>query len=76
MDHLKEKAADERIAENRGIEVRHAAAIVDAAQDLWRAMEVVGFVDAHGGAEFDRIFPDVIEAIHRLANPIAHGLEG
>jgi CelD/BcsL family acetyltransferase involved in cellulose biosynthesis len=57
------------IARQRDIPVPKAEALVKAARPLWLALEDVGFVDAHGGAEFDRIFPDVIDAIHRLANP-------
>ena len=63
----------ETIARKRDIPVEDAERIVAAAQPLWRAMEVPGFVDAFGGAEFDRIFPEVIDFIHRLANPLAYG---
>jgi hypothetical protein len=63
--------AAETIAQRRGIPVADAEGIVTAAESLWRALEVPGFVDAYGGAEFERIFPDAVDAIHRLANPLA-----
>lgn len=62
----------ETIARKRNIPVEDAERIVEAAEPLWRALEVPGFVDAFGGAEFDRIFPEVIDFIHRLANPLAY----
>lgn len=64
----------EQIATQRRIPVEQAEAIVTAAEGLWQALEVPGFVDAFGGAEFMRIFPEVIEAIHREANPLAHNI--
>ena len=67
--------SSETIAAQRGITVGRPTALVEAAQPLWSALEDVGFVDAHGGAEFDRIFPEVIETIHCLANPLAHATE-
>lgn len=63
----------ETIARQRNITIGQAAALIEAAHPLWLALEDVGFVDGHGGSEFDRIFPETIEAIHRLANPLAHG---
>lgn len=62
--------AAERIARQRDITVEQAAALIAAAEPLWLALEDVGFVDGHGGSEFDRIFPETIDAIHRLANPV------
>jgi hypothetical protein len=62
----------EAIARRRDISIEDAQRIVAAAEPLWRALEVPGFVDAFGGAEFDRIFPEVVDFIHRLANPLAH----
>lgn len=58
-----------RIAAAREITQVEAEAIVTAAHELWLALEVPGFVDGFGGSEFCRIFPEVIEAIHKLANP-------
>lgn len=68
MHHETRQMAAE-IARKRGITQEQAEALVEGARGFWAALETVGFVDAHGGAEFDRIFPDVIEAIHGLANP-------
>jgi hypothetical protein len=61
------------IAARRGITVEQAETLVEAARDLWRALDALGFADAYGGSEFDRIFPETIDAIHKLANPLAHG---
>jgi hypothetical protein len=60
------------IAARRGITVEQAEAIVTAARPLWNALEPL--VDAYGGSEFDRIFPEAIDAIHKLANPLAYEL--
>jgi hypothetical protein len=60
------------IAARRSITEEQAEALVEAARPLWSALEDVGFVDAHGGAEFARIFPETIDAIHKLANPLAY----
>lgn len=62
----------ETIAQRRDITIETAQRIVDAAKPLWYALEIPGFVDAYGGAEFDRIFPEAVDAIHRLANPLAY----
>jgi hypothetical protein len=61
------------IAARRGITVEQAATLVEAAEGLWKALDALGFADAYGGAEFCRIFPETVDAIHRLANPLAHG---
>ena len=66
------REAAEDIARRRDISVDDALTIIAAAEPLWRALEGPGFVDAFGGAEFDRIFPEVVDAIHRLANPLAY----
>lgn len=65
----------ETIARQRDITYEQAARLTAAAQPFWVGLEEVGFVDAFGGAEFDRIFPEVIETIHCLANPLAHATE-
>lgn len=70
-DIAKEEVARE-IAVKRGITATQAKTLITAAEPLWRALETLGFVDAIGGMEFDRIFPETIEAIHKLANPLAH----
>ena len=62
----------EEIAARRRITVAEAETLVEAAADLWRALDALGFVDAYGGAEFCRIFPETIDAIHKLANPLAY----
>jgi hypothetical protein len=46
-----------------------ATEIIEAAAPLWRALEPR--TDGYGGAEFERIFPEAIELIYRLANPAA-----
>jgi len=62
----------ETIARQRDISVEDALTLVEAAEGFWAALGALGFVDGYGGSEFDRIFPETIEAIHRLANPLAH----
>lgn len=71
MDKEMREAAG-KIAAARGITQGQAERLVVAAQDFWRALEEPGFVDGFGGSEFCRIFPEVVETIHRLANPLAH----
>lgn len=71
-EHETREIAEEIVAK-RGCTLAEAEAIVTAAEGLWEALEMPGFVDAFGGAEFTRIFPEVIEEIHKLANPLAHG---
>lgn len=66
------REAAQEIATRRQITLEQAEAIVTAAAGLWRALEEPGFVDGYGGAEFTRIFPEVVDAIHRLANPLAY----
>jgi hypothetical protein len=60
----------ETIARQRDISVEDALTLVEAAEGLWAALGALGFVDGYGGSEFDRIFPETIEAIHRLANDL------
>jgi hypothetical protein len=62
----------ETIARQRDISVEDALTLVEAAEGFWAALGALGFVDGYGGSEFERIFPETIEAIHRLANPLAH----
>ena len=69
-EYLTEVAED--IASKRGIPIEDALRIVAAARPLWGALEPL--VDGYGGSEFCRIFPEVVEAIHRLANPLAYEL--
>jgi hypothetical protein len=61
------------IAASRGITQEQAERLIAGAEGFWGALGELGFVDGFGGSEFDRIFPEVVEAIHRLANPLAHG---
>lgn len=63
------------IAARRKITVKQAATLVEAAEGLWQALDALGFADAYGGSEFCRIFPETVDAIHRLANPLAYGNE-
>lgn len=74
MDTEMREAATQ-IATQRKITQAEAEALVTGAESFWQALEMPGFVDGFGGSEFCRIFPEVIEAIHKLANPLAHGLE-
>lgn len=48
------------------------ATLEAAARPLWQAMEAHGWVDGHGGSEFERIFPETLDFIHREANPLAY----
>ena len=66
--YLNEVAAE--IAARRSIPIEQAQEIVVAAGPLWRALEPL--VDGYGGSEFCRIFPEVVDAIHRLANPLVY----
>ena len=43
--------------------------LAEAARPLWAALEEHGFVDGHGGSEFERVFPDTVNFIHAEANP-------
>lgn len=70
---LELRHAAQQIAVQRQITQEQAEEIVLAAAPLWRALEPL--VDGYGGSEFCRVFPEAIEAIHRLANPLAHDLE-
>lgn len=45
------------------------AVLAEAARPLWEALEVHGWVDGHGGSEFERVFPDTLNFIHGEANP-------
>ena len=63
----------ETIARQRDITIEQALSLVTAAEGFWAALGELGFVDGYGGSEFCRIFPETIEAIHELANPLAHG---
>ena len=58
----------EQIATALSTTPEHAAQIIAAAQPLWNALEPM--VDAYGGAEFHRVFPEAITTIHQLANQI------
>ena len=69
-EYLTEVAED--IASKRGIPIEDALRIVAAARPLWSALGPL--VDGYGGSEFCRIFPEVVETIHRLANPLAYEL--
>ena len=71
MDQYTREMA-ETIARQRDISAGEALTLITAAEGFWAALGELGFVDSYGGAEFDRIFPETIEAIHRLANPLAH----
>jgi hypothetical protein len=44
-------------------------ALAEAAKPLWAALEVHGFVDGHGGSEFERVFPETVDFVHAQANP-------
>jgi hypothetical protein len=44
----------------------------EAARPLWCALEDLAWVDGHGGAEFDRVFPDMLDFLHREANPLVY----
>jgi hypothetical protein len=44
-------------------------ALIVSAEPLWAALEVHGFVDGHGGSEFERVFPATVDFIHGEANP-------
>ena len=58
----------EEVALTLGTTPQRAAEIIRAAQPLWQALEP--HVDAYGGAEFDRVFPEAIALINRLANEV------
>lgn len=73
MDTEMREAATQ-IATQREITQEQAEALVMGAESFWQALEMPGFVDGFGGSEFCRIFPEVIEAIHGLANPSLESL--
>lgn len=45
--------------------------IVNAMEGLWRSLESAGWVDTWGGMESRRVVPATLDAIHKLANPLA-----
>jgi hypothetical protein len=69
MDEYTREVAEE-IARRRDIPIEHALRIVEAAHPLWQALEPL--TDAYGGMEFCRVFPDAIDFIHRLSNPLCY----
>lgn len=75
VDHRAKREIAQRIAANRGITQKQAYDLIDQARTFWDALENLAFVDHYGGMEFTRIFPDLIEFIHREANPLAHPTE-
>lgn len=45
-------------------------ALAAAAAPLWRELDRLGWTDAHGGAEFGRVFPIALATIRDEANTI------
>jgi hypothetical protein len=55
---------DQDFAERYGITADDFRKLQAAAETFWNAMEGLGWVDGYGGAEFERVFPRVLEFIH------------
>lgn len=45
-----------------------AQALVAAAKPLWQELDRLAWVDSHGGAEFERVFPLTLATIRDHAN--------
>ncbi len=44
------------------------AKLDEAAKPLWDALGELGWVDAHGGMEYERVFPEALKTIYHQAN--------
>jgi hypothetical protein len=55
-----------------GLDNAERQALEQAARPLWAALEDLAWVDGHGGSEFERVFPETIDFIHRAANPLPY----
>lgn len=51
-----------------GLTIDQVHELAYAAEDLWDALERLGWTDSFGSAEFGRVFPQALAFIRRAAN--------